>query len=156
MTTDTHDAPRITLLRHGHAVDHCPSGDFERALDDRGQSELERTALELQALPRLPTLILASPARRTRESAAVLQRMWANCAASKGNLAPGTQVELRFEPTLYLASAEALQAIIALHAPLQPHLLIVGHNPGLSDLLQQFDVSRALGTGDWHSLSRLG
>jgi phosphohistidine phosphatase len=156
MTTDTHDAPRITLLRHGHAVDHCPSGDFERALDDRGQSELERTALELQALPRLPTLVLASPARRTRESAAVLQRVWARCAASERDPAPAVQVELRFEPKLYLASAETLQAIIALHAPLQPHLLIVGHNPGLSDLLQQFDVSRALGTGDWHSLSRLG
>jgi phosphohistidine phosphatase SixA len=85
-----------------------------------------------------------------------LQRVWANYAASQGDLAPGTQSELRFEPKLYLASAETLQAIIALHAPLQPHLLIVGHNPGLSDLLHHFDVSRALGTGDWHSLSRLG
>jgi phosphohistidine phosphatase SixA len=66
------------------------------------------------------------------------------------------QAELRFEPKLYLASAETLQALIALHAPLQPHLLIVGHNPGLSDLLHHFDVARALGTGDWHSLSRLG
>ena len=156
MTTDTYDAARITLLRHGHAVDHCSSGDFERALDDRGQSEIERAALELQALPRLPTLVLASPARRTRESAAVLQRVWARCAASDSDPAPAVQVELRFEPNLYLASAETLQAIIALNAPLQPHLLIVGHNPGLSDLLHHFDVSRALGTGDWHSLSRLG
>ena len=63
-------ASRLTVLRHGHAVDRCPTGDFDRALDERGHAEIERAARELRALSSLPSLILASPARRTRESAA--------------------------------------------------------------------------------------
>jgi len=152
MTTITGATRRVTLLRHGHAVDHCPSGDFDRALDDRGQAEIEHAALELLAVTTLPTLILASPARRTRDSAAVLQRVWTTQATAEGVAVGGTPVELRFEPRLYLASVETLQDIIALNAAQQTHLLLVGHNPGLSDLLQQFNVHRALGTGDWHSL----
>ena len=66
---------RLTVLRHGHAVDRCPTGDFDRPLDERGHAEIERAARELRALSSLPSLILASPARRTRESAAVLQRV---------------------------------------------------------------------------------
>ncbi len=149
-------ASRLTVLRHGHAVDRCPTGDFDRALDERGHAEIERAARELRALSSLPSLILASPARRTRESAAVLQRVWAEPedATAAAGLADRTEVQLRFEPRLYLARVDTLQDIITLHAPLQTHLLLVGHNPGLSDLLQHFDVPRALGTGDWHSIVR--
>ncbi len=149
-------ASRLTVLRHGHAVDRCPTGDFDRALDERGHAEIERAARELRALSSLPSLILASPARRTRESAAVLQRVWAEPedATAAAGLARRTEVQLRFEPRLYLARVDTLQDIITLQAPLQTHLLLVGHNPGLSDLLQHFDVPRALGTGDWHSIVR--
>ena len=141
---------RLTVLRHGHAVDRCPTGDFDRPLDERGHAEIERAARELRALSSLPSLILASPARRTQESAAVLQRVWAEPedATAAAGLARSTEVELRFEPRLYLASIDTLQDIVTLNAPLQTHLLLVGHNPGLSDLLQHFDVARALGTGD--------
>ena len=147
---------RLTVLRHGHAVDRCPTGDFDRPLDERGHAEIERAARELRALSNLPSLILASPARRTRESAAVLQRVWAEAAdaVAGASLARSTEVELRFEPRLYLASIDTLQDIVTPNAPLQTHLLLVGHNPGLSDLLQHFDVARALGTGDWHSIIR--
>jgi phosphohistidine phosphatase len=149
-------ASRLTVLRHGHAVERCPTGDFDRPLDERGYAEIERAARELRALSSLPSLILASPARRTRESAAVLQRVWeeAEDAAAGARIARSAEVELRFEPRLYLASVETLQDIVTLNAPLQTHLLLVGHNPGLSDLLQHFDVPRALGTGDWHSIAR--
>ncbi len=149
-------ASRLTVLRHGHAVDRCPTGDFDRALDERGHAEIERAARELRALSSLPSLILASPARRTRESAAVLQRVWAEPedATAAAGLARRTEVQLRFEPRLYLARVDTLQDIVTLNAPLRTHLLLVGHNPGLSDLLQHFDVARALGTGDWHSIIR--
>ncbi|MFM8518563.1 MAG: SixA phosphatase family protein, partial [Nevskiaceae bacterium] len=100
--------------------------------------------------------ILASPARRTRESAAALQRVW-NTPASAADIARArTPVELQFEPRLYLASLDTLRDIINQKIAERPHLLLVGHNPGLSDLLQHFDVHRALGTGDWHSLPLQG
>ena len=145
---------RLTVLRHGHAVDHCPSGDFDRALDERGEREIDRAALEIQALPLLPTLVIASPARRTRESAERLLRVWARQGNPATDHTLGNGVELRFESRLYLANVGTLQDLIALHEGVQPHLLIVGHNPGLSDLLHELNVLRALGTGDWHSLTR--
>lgn len=156
MSDVSKQASRLTVLRHGHAVERCPTGDFDRPLDERGHAEIERAARELRALSSLPSLILASPARRTRESAAVLQRVWAEAedAAAGTRIARSTDVELRFEARLYLASVDTLQDIITLNAPLQTHLLLVGHNPGLSDLLQHLDVPRALGTGDWHSIVR--
>jgi len=69
--------------------------------------------------------VLASSARRTRETAAIV--------VSRLNLS----VAIVHESSLYLATADTLlRAINACHAPTQT-LLLVAHNPGVSELAHQ-------------------
>lgn len=70
-----------------------------------------------------PDLLVTSPARRTRQTADAL-------ALAMGIPAYRMQDERR----LYLAPAETILEHIRLTEPSVQHLMIVGHNPGLSDL----------------------
>src|SRR5690606_20684687 len=70
-----------------------------------------------------PDLLVTSPARRTRQTADAL-------ALAMGIPASRMQDERR----LYLAPAETILEHIRLTEPSVQHLMIVGHNPGLSDL----------------------
>lgn len=131
---------RITLVRHGHAVAHAAGGDFERPLDLRGRHEVERTAEAIVRGIGPPELILASAALRTRETAVVLRDAMLGLARRDSPLAsaalPTAPAEpaIVFERSLYQADwpqlLEALQ-----HADRSvAHLMLVGHNPGISEL----------------------
>jgi len=113
---------RVSLLRHGHALAFAEAGDFDRALDARGQREAIDAAHRLATLDE-PDVILVSSARRTRETAATVL---AELARPLG--------DMRLEPALYLADLATLQSTIAKLADTQRHALLIGHNPGLSDL----------------------
>ena len=73
-----------------------------------------------------PSLILSSPAVRAWETAKIV-------ATDLGY--PGEF--LQQESSLYLASKNALLRIIAAQDDGFNHLMIVGHNPGLSDLAEE-------------------
>ena len=135
---------RLTLLRHGHAEREGAQGDAERALTRRGEQEAWSSAARLAALGLVPQRILASAAVRTRQTATIAQ-------ASFG--LPGTALSL--EPRLYLADPFTLLEVIAEVAAEVDHLLVVGHNPGLSEIVHllaprsRFD---SLETGAWATL----
>ena len=115
-------APRNLLIaRHATAVpQHAGGRDFDRALSAEGRKEATLGARWLAtACPRLPR-ILASPARRTRETLECLLR---------------DEVEppvTEWDTTLYLAD---LPALLDLLEGEEGDLMLVGHNPGLEDLL---------------------
>jgi phosphohistidine phosphatase len=135
---------RLTLLRHGHAEREGAQGDAERALTRRGEQEAWSSAARLAALGLAPQRILASAAVRTRQTASIAQ-------ASFG--LPSTALSL--EPRLYLADTFTLLEVIAGVDAEVDHLLVVGHNPGLSEMVHllaprcRFD---SLETGAWASL----
>ena len=113
----------LILLRHAAAE---PAGrereDIDRALDAAGRAEAETAARQLGALPVRPALALVSPARRTLMTAeAVARRLGLDRQA------------LRTDAGLYPGSVPALQAAIARVPAEVDCLLVVGHNPGLSD-----------------------
>ncbi|MFO1401304.1 MAG: histidine phosphatase family protein [Steroidobacteraceae bacterium] len=114
----------LILLRHAAAEPAGPErSDIDRPLDAAGRAEAEAAARQLGALPVRPALALASPARRTLMTAeAVVHRLGLARAA------------LRTDEALYLASVPTLQAAIARVPSEVDCLLVVGHNPGLSDL----------------------
>jgi phosphohistidine phosphatase len=119
---------RLWLLRHGSAEPNGLRGDEDRALSAEGMQQARRIGAQLAAVADAPTLILCSPARRARETAAlVIERA--------GQALRGAA--LHVEPPLYLASAGALLSRLAELDPETPTVLIVGHNPGLSDLSSQ-------------------
>lgn len=117
---------RLLLLRHGEAEPAAAgSGDFDRPLTLRGRKEALQAAGRLRRLRCIPALIVASPALRARETALILATHVARLQA------------LRYEPACYPGRPDTLRELLAALSP-QPHtLLLVGHNPGLSELAQQ-------------------
>jgi len=113
---------RLTLMRHGNAKWKNPEvSDFERPLNRRGTGECEAMARRLIELALVPTLILTSPSTRTRQTADIVAR----------ELGLSSR-HVRSEESLYLARAEDILKIIHATGPRVPHLMIVGHNPGIS------------------------
>jgi phosphohistidine phosphatase len=137
---------RLTLLRHADARWRDPAiADIDRPLNRRGTAEAEAIARRLAELGLRPALLLTSPARRAEQTSAILAR--------ELNL-PTRSV--RREDSLYLAeSAEILRLLHEL-GPRIGHALLVGHNPGITDLANQLGpqpCNSYLATGAVCSLS---
>jgi len=126
---------RLTLVRHAHAkVQDPPVTDFERPLSRRGRSEAKDTAQQLLADALVPDLMLASSAQRTVQTAEILAR-----------LLQVPERQLRLDETLYLASAETLLSVLRATGPRIAHLMIIGHNPGISALANMLAPQAGLG-----------
>ena len=115
---------RLTLVRHAHATwkDPQPS-DFERPLTRRGQSEAAVLGQLLLRAKLVPELLVSSGAQRARQTAEILARELSLPSNA-----------LRFEESLYLAEAAHILEIAKSPGPRLGHLMIVGHNPCLSEL----------------------
>src|SRR6516162_9295673 len=100
--------------------------DLERPLNRRGTAAAEAMARRLAELKLVPELLLVSPARRTQQTGEIVARE--------------LQVPARLvlsDEALYLASAADLLKVIQATGPRVTHLLVVAHNPGISELVQQ-------------------
>jgi phosphohistidine phosphatase len=114
---------RLTLMRHGDAQWKDPEvADFARPLNRRGNSEAEAIARRLSELQLIPDLIITSPARRAAQTAETVAR--------ELTLLPRS---LQYEEALYLAGADDILKLARGLGPRVSHLLIVGHNPGISE-----------------------
>lgn len=116
---------RLGILRHGHAApDPLPGeGDFGRPLDARGEDGSLRIGLWTMENGVSPDLIISSPARRARGTAEHFCR----------GAGLGSEV-LVWEERVYNAPLDQLVQVLA-EAPEEPrHVMLVGHNPGVSEL----------------------
>lgn len=113
---------RIVLLRHGQAEAYRED-DFSRRLTPQGRVQATRSARALGALELRQALICASPAARTRETAEILLQTLERPAD-----------DLLTDRKLYLAEAATLRAFLAAQRSHERDLILVGHNPGLSEL----------------------
>lgn len=115
---------RLTLMRHADAQWKDPEvADFVRPLNRRGNSESEAMGRRLSELALVPDLIISSPARRAQQTAEMVARELALLPRS-----------IRFEEALYLAGAQEILRLARTIGPRVPHLMIIGHNPGISEL----------------------
>ncbi len=121
-------ARRLTLLRHGKAqsIDACAE-DFERTLTHRGTVEAQEMAARLVYRSLIPDLILVSPAERAWATAEII--------AAACELDP-KQVQCARE--LYLAAPETAWRLLAKRDAGLKHIMICGHNPGLSQIAGRF------------------
>ncbi|WP_135078425.1 NUDIX domain-containing protein [Terasakiella sp. SH-1] len=111
----------LFILRHGHAKDMHPKGDFARELKDQGKRCAQRIGVWLSQNALVPDHISASPAERALTTAH-------KCCKSAGS---PTSI-IKEIPSLYNAApVEILTAIQQAPADAQ-RVMIVGHNPGLS------------------------
>ena len=115
---------RLAILRHAKSSwDDAGLGDFDRPLNERGIKAARRIGRELKDRGMRFDHVLASPALRVRETLAEV---------AKGH---GSALEIEFDERIYMASLGALLGIVreipdGANAP-----LLVGHNPGLHQLV---------------------
>jgi phosphohistidine phosphatase len=112
---------RLSLVRHANAEQDADVRDFERPLSRKGQSEALEMARRFQERGLIPDLILASAAVRTRETAETFARI----------LGVATRL-LQADDSLYLADGDHIIATIRGIGPRVGHLMVIGHNPGIS------------------------
>lgn len=134
---------RLTLLRHGRA--DWPAGrytDADRPLDAVGLREASSAGAALADFEPPPSLLLHSPALRTAQTAALVRRALGD---------PSLRVIA--DQRLYLASAQRVCAVLDDWAREVQHVVVIGHNPGLSDLASHLPggSGRTLSTGHWAS-----
>jgi phosphohistidine phosphatase len=115
---------RLILLRHAKsswAQDGLP--DSERPLSSRGEHDAPRMAGRLHDRGVRPDLVVSSPAVRARRTATLV-------APPLGYPADA----IRLDAALYLAAPEEILTVIAGQPEAASCLLLVGHNPGFTDV----------------------
>jgi phosphohistidine phosphatase len=114
---------RLLLLRHAKAAPPQEAlADFARPLAERGERDARRMAERMRQHGLRPEWILASPAARAQRTA---QHVAAAFDYPDRNIA--------LDARLYLADPDELTAVIGTQEPAIANLLVVGHNPGLTD-----------------------
>ncbi|MER7467042.1 histidine phosphatase family protein [Streptomyces sp. NPDC097981] len=116
-------ARRLVLLRHAKSA--WPDGvpDHDRPLGPRGLRDAPAAGRLLARSVGVPDLVLCSPARRARET-------WDLAATELDRTPP-----VRHDPRLYAADVRDLLDVIRAVPPEVATLLLVGHNPGLEELV---------------------
>lgn len=114
----------LLLLRHAKSSWSNPSlRDFDRPLNERGLKAAPLIGQLLLKRQIQPGLVLSSPAERARQTALFVAE------AAQFATAP------RFDESIYEASALALLEIISQIDDHVAQAMIVGHNPGMEELL---------------------
>ncbi|MBO4254381.1 SixA phosphatase family protein [Streptomyces griseorubiginosus] len=114
---------RLVVLRHAKSA--WPDGvpDHERPLAPRGRRDAPAAGRALVEADCLPDLALCSTAVRARQTWELASAQW------------GTPPPVRQDPRLYAADAIDLLGVVHEVSPEVETLLLIGHNPGLEDLV---------------------
>ncbi len=115
----------LFLLRHAKSSWQDASlPDFERPLNERGQRAAPLIGNFMRRQKLHPQLILCSPAERARQTIALVQE------------AAALKAELRYDERIYEATVARLRAVVSQIDEKASRALLVGHNPGMEELLQ--------------------
>jgi phosphohistidine phosphatase len=114
----------LLLLRHGKSDWASGVDDYHRPLKDRGKRGAQRIGVWLAQQQRIPDLIVTSPAERALVTA---QKA---CKA----MGDGDAGILRDE-RIYAAGLDELLAVLGDCPQEADRVMLVGHNPGLEELL---------------------
>jgi phosphohistidine phosphatase len=119
----------LVLLRHAKADRPVGLSDTDRPLTDRGHADAAAAGAWLVNHGYVPDLVLCSPARRTRQT-------WHSVAVA---LAAAGSPVVRYERSLYEGSPADLVKLVQSVEPEFRTVLVIGHNPTISQLSEQFD-----------------
>lgn len=122
----------LFLLRHAKSSWANPGmGDRDRPLNDRGIRDAPNMAQRLMAGEIQPDLIVSSPAVRALTTA----KYMAQALEFSVN-------DIRLDNRIYEASTARLMMVIQALDDRCDRIMVVGHNPGLTDLLNKIDGVR--------------
>jgi phosphohistidine phosphatase len=114
---------RLILMRHGDAP-NVKEGDRFRLLSEKGMKQSREAGDYLVRAHITPDLIYVSPVERTMKTL--------ECLASAFKKTPLTEIQIG----LYAAPKEQILRIIEKCPADINTLLVIGHNPGISELLR--------------------
>lgn len=117
----------LILLRHAEAMQIALGGsDRARPLSLRGEQEAREAGGWLRGQGATPDAVLCSPARRAQMTVErALDALFAHASAPIP----------KFVPEIYEATPGMLLAAVEQHASGAQRVLLVGHNPGMEQLL---------------------
>lgn len=125
---------RLTLLRHAKTeTQHSGQEDWDRVLEPRGQKDAPEMARRLRERKLKPDRIITSPAVRALTTAQIFARELHVPAA-----------KLQQDERLYLASPKVIKEVVRELGGDTQHLMIVGHNPGLTEFAEQISADREI------------
>ncbi len=117
----------ITLLRHAKSSwDNTDLVDFDRPLNGRGRKNAPEMARRLKAAGVRPSLILSSPAKRA----------WSTAKIIAAEISYPIEF-LQRDRDLYHAGTQRLLDVLAAQDEGFKNILLVAHNPGLTDLANE-------------------
>lgn len=115
----------VYILRHAKSSwDNADLSDFERPLNARGLAAAPLMGGVMKENAFTPALILSSPAERAKQTAQIVKQT------------AGFDGEIKFVDGIYEASSGRLLEIIGVQDAALESLLLVGHNPGLENLIR--------------------
>ena len=115
----------LFLLRHAKSSwKDATLPDFERPLNERGRRAAPVVGKFMRRQKPQPQLILCSPAERARQTIALVSE------------AAEFKAELRYDERIYEASVARLIAVVSEIDEKAETALVVGHNPGMEELLE--------------------
>jgi len=125
MSTSTGPLHRLLVLRHAKSSwSNASLDDHDRPLAPRGRRAAEVLAAHVATIDPPPALVLCSTARRAQDTLEPV----------RSRLPDST--ELLVEDNLYGAPAPVLLARLRQVPEAIPSVMVVGHNPGLEDLVR--------------------
>lgn len=129
---------QLVLMRHAHAQNHGPDGDHSRPLSEHGRAQAHETANFLRSYNIAPDYAIVSDAVRTTETFLDLQ----------------FESKVEFSKRAYNATANTLAQLITEVADDISSIVLVAHNPGVTDLAYMSGYEHNMSTGtaviiDW-------
>jgi phosphohistidine phosphatase len=114
----------LTVLRHAKAehIEEYPT-DLERPLTPRGQKDARTIGEFLASAEPAIDWIVSSPAQRTRQTA---DAVTAALKFKRG---------IVWQEAIYEAEADTLLSVLAQVPVEMEHVVIIGHNPGMEELI---------------------
>ncbi|MCK4708198.1 MAG: histidine phosphatase family protein, partial [Gammaproteobacteria bacterium] len=111
-------------LRHGKSDWSGDEDDFNRPLKDRGKRAAQRMGVWLATHDMIPDTIISSPAERALTTA---EKCCKAMGQGSGDIMP--------EQKIYVADSDDLFDVLQQIPASASRVMLVGHNPGLEDLL---------------------
>lgn len=114
----------LYLMRHAKSSwKDSTLQDFDRPLNGRGREAAPLVGRLVRKRKLRVDLILSSPAARARQTAALVKE------------SAGLDAELLYDERIYEADAARLVEVVAQAGESAEALMLVGHNPGMEELL---------------------
>ena len=111
---------KLIIARHAKSDWHAGSmTDHARPLNGRGLRQAPQLGEELCKNNHMPSIIVSSDARRTEETALLMEPLF-------------PKVHIQFDHRLYLGELSDIEQAVLAHAKEHKTVLVLGHNPGFS------------------------